>query len=128
MNRPPIRNRYPTNQTALQWQTYTRAAAAERALPASIWDSAWASLVRGARQARESTIAVCGAFEWIALGYLAVSVILISLFARNLAHPHRLIILQSFVAFVILSLCHFEGAVNAPNTASSAVSQKFWHF
>src|SRR5437879_6099359 len=35
--------------------------------------------------------AACGAFEWIALGYLGLSSALIATFAENLAHPAKLI-------------------------------------
>src|ERR1700730_11544390 len=33
----------------------------------------------------------CGAFEWIALGYLTLSCVLIATFWKNLAHPTKLI-------------------------------------
>ena len=128
MNRPPIRNRYPAIQTALRWHAPAGTAAAERAIPVSVWGSSLSTLVGDLRQAWESAIVACGAFEWIALGYLAVSSILIALFAKNLAHPYRLMALQSFVAFVILSLCRFEAAVNAPCATSSPLSQRCWHF
>src|SRR5580693_4403470 len=60
--------------------------------------------------AREAagTWEACGAFEWVALGYLAVSSSLIVLFAENLAHPVRLAGVQVFVAAVILCLCRTE--------------------
>ncbi len=34
----------------------------------------------------------CGPFEWMALGYFAVSSILIAVFAENLPHPVRLLV------------------------------------
>jgi hypothetical protein len=46
----------------------------------------------------------CGAFEWLALGYMALSSGLIAIFARNLAHPLRLVVTQVFASFLILVL------------------------
>ena len=61
---------------------------------------------------REAAVAwvACGAFEWVALGYLAMSSALIVLFAENLAHPLRLVGVQVFVAGVILILCWAEAS------------------
>ena len=47
----------------------------------------------------------CGAFEWVALGYLSVSAVLIAAFHANLAHPLLLFSAQACVAAVILALC-----------------------
>src|SRR5229473_3731800 len=52
--------------------------------------------------------AACGAFEWVALGYLATSSALIAAFAENLAHPVKLFGLQTLVAGMILALCRVE--------------------
>jgi membrane-associated phospholipid phosphatase len=94
------------------------------------------------REAAE-TWAACGAFEWIALGYLAVSTLLMVMFAENLAHPTRLIGLQCFVALVILVLCRTEAHSNHLSWSgreqylreksrslmqSHTFPQKFWHF
>lgn len=128
MNRTPIRNPYQSSEAALRWQANARATVAERVIPGSIWDSPWSNLANVTRQTWESTLSACGAFEWVALGYLAVSSLLVVLFAKNLLHPFRLIALQTFVAFVILSLCRFEAAVSVPVPASSPLVQKFWHF
>jgi membrane-associated phospholipid phosphatase len=92
--------------------------------------------------AREAAAAwaACGAFEWIALGYLALSCVLIAMFAENLAHPVRLIGVQVFVAAVILVLCRVEarsakrGVRNnearrgRDRNVCPTVAQKFWHF
>jgi membrane-associated phospholipid phosphatase len=84
--------------------------------------------------------AACGAFEWIALGYLALSCMLIAMFAQNLRHPVRLIGVQGFVAVVILILCWAEaravgrGAWNkkarrgTDRNVCPTVEQKCWHF
>jgi len=73
--------------------------------------------------------AACGAFEWIALGYLALSSALISLFAENLAHPMRLIATQTGVALLILILCRMEaGAAERTHWLYESFSYRFWHF
>src|SRR5262249_22716132 len=46
----------------------------------------------------------CRAFEWIALGYMAVSSALIAIFSRNLAHPLRLVMTQVVVSLMVLAL------------------------
>jgi len=92
--------------------------------------------------AREIAVAwaACGLFEWVALAYLGVSSVLIALFAENLAHPVRLIGVQTLVAFVILTLCRIEVSTSAgtdwenfdrgelAGIARPTVAQKFWHF
>jgi membrane-associated phospholipid phosphatase len=84
--------------------------------------------------------AACGAFEWVALGYLGLSSVLIVAFAENVAHPLELIVTQAFVAVVILSLCWIEARVGLgadwepvgeKRTARNGCPtflQKFWHF
>jgi len=84
--------------------------------------------------------AACGAFEWIALGYLAFSCVLIAAFAENLAHPVKLIGAQAFVAAVILVLCRVETRAAAwrawnkekqrgtDRNVCPTVAQKFLHF
>jgi membrane-associated phospholipid phosphatase len=88
--------------------------------------------------AREAaaTWAACGAFEWVALAYLALSSALIILFAENLAHPAKLVGVQTFVAALILILCQVEARGKAdPSAALTArrcgvptAGQRFWHF
>jgi membrane-associated phospholipid phosphatase len=84
--------------------------------------------------------AACGAFEWIALGYLALSCILIAMFSENLPHPMRLIGMQAFAAGVILILCRME--IRAPGWRAGSkekrrgtdrnicptARQRFWRF
>ena len=80
--------------------------------------------------------AACGAFEWVALGYLAVSSALIVLFAENLAHPVKLVGLQAFVAALILILCRAEARnsrdpfdeLKAHSNEGATAGQKSWHF
>src|SRR5258708_2032067 len=53
--------------------------------------------------------ASCGAFEWVAFGYLAFSSAMIFVFAKNLGHPLKLIGAQAIVATLILILCSVSG-------------------
>ena len=70
-----------------------------------------------------------GAFEWTALGYLALSSVMISLFGENLTHLAGLVGLQALVAAVILILCYGEArSAELVKQASSTFSSKFWHF
>jgi membrane-associated phospholipid phosphatase len=70
-----------------------------------------------------------GAFEWIALGYLGLSSVLITIFAENLAHPVRLIVTQAGVATLILILCRVEaGAAERTHWLYESFSYRFWHF
>jgi membrane-associated phospholipid phosphatase len=70
----------------------------------------------------------CGAFEWIALSYLAVSSVLIAIFARNLAHPIRLVSVQAFVAALILALSRMGERSGTDKNVCPTASQRFWHF
>jgi membrane-associated phospholipid phosphatase len=91
----------------------------------------------------------CGTFEWVALSYLAITTVLIAIFAENLAHPVRLLSVRALVAMVIVALCRAEENVWASGsgaatsgekrTAPSAtlgtskngcptLTQRFWHF
>jgi membrane-associated phospholipid phosphatase len=72
--------------------------------------------------------AACGAFEWIALGYLALSSALIAMFAENLRHPLKLIGVQTLAAAAILGLCWLEVRGGTDRSVCPSVTQKFWHF
>jgi membrane-associated phospholipid phosphatase len=73
--------------------------------------------------------AACGAFEWIALGYLGLSSALIALFAENLQHPARLIGVQALVACTILTLCRVEaGAAERTHWLYESLYYRFWNF
>jgi len=70
-----------------------------------------------------------GAFEWWALGYLAVSSFLIALFSENLVHPSRLIAIDFAVAAVILILCRIEvHSIARANATGPTFSARWWHF
>jgi membrane-associated phospholipid phosphatase len=83
-----------------------------------------------------SAAAAYAPFELVALGYLAVSSALIVIFARNLAHPLRLLSVQALVALLIMALCRAEA--NSWSSASMSpieggirslpLTRRFWHF
>src|SRR5882762_7727332 len=82
-------------------------------------------------------LAGCGAFEWVALGYLAVSSALIVIFSENLGHPLRLLSVQALVGCMIVALCRAEANVwrGTPKSrveelgiGSGTLTQRFWHF
>src|SRR5216683_3554604 len=88
-----------------------------------------------------ASAAAYGPFEWVALGYLAVTSALIVIFATNLAHPLRLLSVQALVALLIVALCQAEANVWSPIATSPiaggertatigcpALAQRFWHF
>jgi membrane-associated phospholipid phosphatase len=114
MNGIPKQN-YRANEAAMPW----RAAGFEAARQG----------IAG-RIAREAAAAwaACGAFEWIALGYLAFSSALIALFAENLPHPIRMIGVQTLVAAVILILCWVEARGGTDRNVCPTLAQRFWHF
>ena len=73
--------------------------------------------------------AACGAFEWVALGYLTASSALIAVFAENLANAAKLFGAQALVAAIILVLCRLEArVVDQANRSGNTFSAKFWQF
>lgn len=92
-----------------------------------------------AASVRASWAGAYGPFEWVALGYLAISSALIVIFAGNLAHPLRLLSVQGLVGLVILALCRAEANVwsasspaareeRAAKIGCSTFAHRFWHF
>lgn len=57
----------------------------------------WPALVREARR-------VCGAFEWVSLGYLAWITSVIAIFSRDLAHPAAFFFTHCVIAAAIVPL------------------------
>ncbi len=85
-----------------------------------------ASQRRIARSLRTALVAFAtayGSFEWVALGYLAISSALIVIFSGNLAHPLRLVGVQGLVALVILALCRAEANVWSASSAAPAARE-----
>ena len=72
--------------------------------------------------------AACGAFEWLALGYLGATSCLFVMFAANLAHPHRLVATQVTVGGVILSLALIQARADASDPAGVEFRTGWWHF
>ena len=71
----------------------------------------------------------CGAFEWLALGYLAVSSVLILVFAQNVAHPERLLETQVLVATIVLALCRMQARSAArAEVYGTSFTSGWWHF
>jgi membrane-associated phospholipid phosphatase len=126
MNEMPRPN-YEANEAAIAWRAERIAAReearADRFAMGEVGIAAWIT--------REATAAwaACGAFEWIALGYLVVLSGLIVLFAQNLSHPGRLLGVQALVGGVILILCRIEALVAARTEwRGDTFVVKFWHF
>jgi membrane-associated phospholipid phosphatase len=107
------RRNYQSNDGVLAWTAQT-GRPRFAALIAQEFAAAWAA---------------CGVFEWIALGYLALSSVLIALFAENLAHPVKLIATQAGVAALILILCRVQaGAAERAQWLYESRSFRFWRF
>src|SRR6266568_9646291 len=104
-----LRRHYRGNEAALGWRAQTGAKTSEgRAASCEAEKRGIAAWIT-----REATAAwaACGAFEWVALAYLAASSALIAVFAENLAHPVKLVGVQALVATMILALCLVEARV-----------------
>ena len=73
--------------------------------------------------------AACGAFEWLALGYLATSSLLITIFAENLVHPLRLLTTNAFVVAIVLTLCWVQARSEARKQLyGPTLATGWWHF
>jgi len=70
-----------------------------------------------------------GEFEWVALGYLALSSVMIFTFSKNLAHPWKLIGAQIIVAALIFMVCAAGLRAEARSRAAAeSPGTRFWHF
>jgi membrane-associated phospholipid phosphatase len=70
----------------------------------------------------------CGAFEWLALAYLASTSALFLVFAANLRHPYLLIGTQLSAATVILWLALVHARATAGDPAGEKLSTGWWHY
>ena len=132
------RQSYKENELAMPWDG--PAAAEELRVRLPVWDLRRSKIARALQGEFAATWVACGAFEWVALGYLGVSSALIASFAENVAHPVMLIGLQVFVAAVILVLCRVEVDLasqveqrqerweQAAKNGSPTFAQRWWHF
>jgi membrane-associated phospholipid phosphatase len=123
MSRAPEQDRR-TNETTLRWNptVLTAERSASPALPAR------SKTIQILRQEWLALGAACGPFEWIALGYLALSSVLMATFAENLAHPVRLLATRACVVALILLLCRGTDILVGSRSRLETYTQKFWHF
>ena len=84
----------------------------------------WESIKRTLAEAWSA----CGAFEWLALGYLCATSCLFLAFVANLAHPYRLITTQVLIAAVILSLVFKQARAAARDREGKKFITGWWHF
>ena len=121
---------YPKNELAMAWQN--RIAVSEREARALFLTRSLNGIAEILRSEAAAAWAACGAFEWVALGYLGLSGALVLIFAGNLAHPWRLLGAQALVAAIILGLCWTDRwAARDPRAARNGCptgTQRFWHF
>jgi membrane-associated phospholipid phosphatase len=114
------RNEYREQEYAVAW----REGLVQSAETAAIVESDGPSTRRLVLRELAGAWAACGMFEWVALGYLGVSSVLILFFGENLVHPTRLIGMQVFVAGVILVLCWVEARRGTDRSVCPAL--RFW--
>jgi len=100
------RQNHRGDETPLAWRAEVGAARGEER--AASFEAEKQGIARWITREAAIAWAACGAFEWVALGYLAASSALIAVFAENLAHPVKLIGVQALVAAMILVLCRVE--------------------
>jgi membrane-associated phospholipid phosphatase len=125
MNRLPQQKRNG-NEAAMSWQA--RKVPDRRRGHGSALDSPHGEVSAAFRSELSVAWAACGAFEWVALGYLGLSSALIVIFADNLAHPARLLDVQAFVAAVIVALCGTQARIGFHESLRPTAAQTFWHF
>jgi len=109
------------------WVTVAQAESHVAVLPVAESENphVWQALKREIAQAW----AACGAFEWMALAYLAGSSVLIAVFAGNLAHPLRLLATQAMAATIVLTLCRVQSRAAARADAQGvSFFSRWWHF
>jgi membrane-associated phospholipid phosphatase len=114
------RNEYSEQEFAIAW----REGLVQDAGTAAIVESYGSTIRRLVLRELAGAWAACGMFEWVALGYLGVSSVLILFFAENLVHPVRLIGMQALVAGVILVLCRVAARRGTDRSVCSTL--RFW--
>jgi membrane-associated phospholipid phosphatase len=108
---------WPWRATAMAGESLTQTAIAERPAVLQVVRDEWLAIG-----------AACGPFEWIALGYLALSSVLVATFAENLAHPVRLLATRVCVVVLVLLLCRGTEILVGADSHPITFTQKFWHF
>ncbi len=118
---------YRRSEAALAWRVEAAAARGEER--AANFKAEKQGIAAWITREAAAAWAACGAFEWVALGYLAASSALIAVFAENLAHPVKLFGLQMLVAATILALCRVEARLaEQMDWRRGTFSAKFRHF
>jgi membrane-associated phospholipid phosphatase len=121
------RQNYRGDEAALPWRAEVAAARGEER--AASFEAEKLGIAAGITREATATWVACGAFEWVALAYLAASSALIAVFAENLAHPMRLFGVQASVAAMILVLCGVEARIaERSELRGETATSKFWHF
>jgi membrane-associated phospholipid phosphatase len=123
MNRSRI-SEHQIDEATLSWQR--NSVAGERCASPTI--PARLRIFQALRNEWLAIGSACGAFESIAMGYLAVSSVLISIFAENLAHPVRLLATRACVVALIILLCRGTDILAGSESHFSTYTLKFWHF
>src|SRR5246127_2464225 len=73
--------------------------------------------------------ALFGVFEWVALGYLLLSSVMIFVFSKHLLHPWKLVCSQAIVAVFIFLLCGVAArAEERAELTGMQFSTEFWRF
>ena len=126
MNRGQRQN-YRGEEAALLWLADASAAKMDQAT--STFETERPAIAAWIARETAAGWAACGAFEWVALGYLAASSALIVAFSENLAHPVKLFGAQALAATIIFALCRIEARVaDNARLKGETFSVKFWHF
>jgi len=94
-------NQEESVQQILERTRYAAIEAVHELAAPPVWPRAFEWLLRLAAEARRA----CGAFEWIALGYLSLLNLLISLLPDRLPHAPRYIALHVSISSAIIALC-----------------------
>jgi len=80
------------------------------------------------REAKVTWVA-CGAFEWLAFSYFALSSVPIILFAEHLQHPWRMLAWRAAVVCVVLLLCRIQARwAEISRTRGPSFISGWWHF
>jgi len=108
--------------------TWVRPGDEEQVAPLPVGEAGEFAVWQPVREVLAEAWAACGAFEWLALGYLGATSCLFLIFAANLTHPYRLVATQFLVGGVILSLALVQARADAHDPARMEFSTGWWHF
>jgi len=121
------RQNYRAEEAALAWRS--EVGVASRVEYVANLEADKRGIVHWVTREAAAAWSACGAFEWVALGYLAASCVLIAVFTENLGHPVKLFGVQTLAAALILVLCRVEARVaERAERRGGTLSVKFWRF